>query len=166
MKSENSQRVTSLWTKDGGEKPSISTSHGPVSALSTGQAVFNLITTLQRVAASISQTEGGSQREQRCFTSLPAAWRGYGQGRLQSFSLSAHIVMKANQGSGCCWALNTWHLKQLTAAESRNQKTGKMVPPPANEIETGWRQTSVLQKALETVNSNWRERVAHTSQNN
>ena len=123
MKSENSQRMTFLWTKDGGEKPSISTSHGPVSAVSTGQAVFSLITTLQRVAASISQTVGGSQREQRCFTSVPAAWPAAGRGQLRSFSLSAHIVMKANQGSGCCWALNTWHLKQLTAAESRNQKT-------------------------------------------
>lgn len=39
-KFEYSHVVTSLWTKDWGEKPSVSRSRGPVSALFTGQVVF------------------------------------------------------------------------------------------------------------------------------
>ena len=164
VKSEVDEVWTKLRTKDGGEKPSISTSHGPVSALSTGQAGCSLITTLRRVAASISQTEGGSQREPEVlyFNTCTLTRRRWG-----TASVIFIISTYCDENKPGKWLLlNSQHLALETLNSGREQKTGKTLPPPANKTETGWRLTSVLQKALEVVNSHGRETAAHTSQGN
>ena len=119
-KFEYSQVVTSLWTKDWGEKPSVSRSRGPVPALFTGQVVFQSHNNpAKSYCLDFTNGERTPERTEVIFFKTLAPQWGNDWLQLRSLLLSTHIVMKTNKGLMIPAELSTsgtWNSKQQKKA--------------------------------------------------